>query len=162
MTEKATALLPPDPAFTMRPVRAADATLLAARCWPGRVLWSTERLIARAQRAALTQTGLGVVALDSQNLPVGYGQVILWNRCAEISDLIVAEDYRCAGIGTAMIQYLVRTAREMQAGCAEIGAALNNPRALALYERIGFVKIHQTEIDIDGTLTAVQYLRLMF
>src|SRR5688500_14253645 len=81
MPEKALALLPPDPVFVMRPVRAADATLLAARCWPGRVLWSTERLIARAQRAALTQTGLGVVSLDADGLPVGYGQVMLWNRC---------------------------------------------------------------------------------
>lgn len=153
------ALQPPDTRFHFRPARVSDAEALQRTCWPERTLVSIERLLLRAQRMAQQQYGLGIVALDESGV-IGYGQCALWPRCAEISDLIVCESKRCGGIGTAMIQYLTRAAREMQAGCVEIGAAVENTRALALYRRLGFKDSHVMKIHVDGAEVAVQYLRL--
>jgi ribosomal protein S18 acetylase RimI-like enzyme len=153
------ALQPPGSEYLLRPVRLSDAEALKRCCWPARSLNSIHRLITRAQSIAQHGYGLGIVALKGETA-IAYGQFTLWPRCGEISDLIVAESERQQGVGTAIIQYLIRTAREMQAGCIEIGAAVDNPRALALYRRLGFEDNHLIEIEIDGSEISVIYLRL--
>jgi ribosomal protein S18 acetylase RimI-like enzyme len=154
------ALHPPDSRIHIRPVRLADALLLQRRCWPERSLDSVQQLITRAQRMARNHYGLGVVVVVEDGV-IGYGQLALWPRCAEISDLIVCEAYRGQGIGTTLIQYLMRAAREMQASNVEIGAALANERALALYRRLGFREERVIRLHLDGSEVAVQYLCLL-
>ncbi len=161
MTETPLALHPPDPNITIRPVRLADVEPLRLSCWPERSPDSVYRFIARIRQSAAQGRGLGVVVMQ-QAAVRGYGQFVLWPRCGEISDLIVTPACQGQGMGTAMIQYLVRAAREMHADCVDIGAALNNPRALALYRRLGFRDSFRQMMSINGVDEEVLYLRLKF
>lgn len=114
-------------------------------------------LVSRARQQALQGRGLGVVVTtNDRHTLIAYGQVTLWLRAAEISDLMVAAPYRSQGIGTTMIQYLVRVARDMHASKVEIGAMMENTRALALYRRLGFIDFKQVVLGKDR----VQYLLL--
>jgi ribosomal protein S18 acetylase RimI-like enzyme len=79
---------------------------------------------------------------------------------AEISDLVVAQNLRGRGLGTALIQMLVRQGRALGASEFEIGAALTNARAVALYRRLGFTDSHTIMTHTDGVHEKVLYLRL--
>lgn len=50
----------------------------------------------------------------------------------------VAREHRGRGVGTALIQALIAWAREAGIRRIEVHAHSNNPRALALYRRLGF------------------------
>ncbi len=154
------ALRPPDARVAMRPVRLADAELLRDQCWPERPFAAVYQLVMRARQNALQGRGVGVVALAEATGVKGYGQLTLWPGCAEISDLVVVAAYRGQGIGTAMIQYLVRAAREMHVSCLEIGAALSNTGAVALYRRLGFVDDHTVWLNLGEGKEPVLFLRL--
>ena len=155
------AALPPDPNVMMRPVRPTDIEVLYRTCWSDRPMVYTEQMVRRAQRLAQQGRGLGVVVSGmGAKAPQGYGQMTLWARGGEISDLIITPAQRGEGLGTAMIQYLVRAAREMHAPIVEIGVALSNPRALALYRRLGFEDDHTISLDLGDGLEPVLYLRL--
>lgn len=154
------ALRAPNPAIVIRPVRAGDTPALRAACWPERDFEAVYRFVMRARQTAAQGRGLGVVALDGESVVAGYGQFTIWPRCGEISDLIVTPDQRGAGIGTAIIQYLTRTAREMHAGCVEIGVQEHNTGALALYRRLGFKDSFTREMDLGHGPEPVIYLRL--
>lgn len=159
MEEIPLALLPPNPLIRIRPVWLSDAEALHTRCWSSRRLVDVQRIVTRAQRIGQQQYGLGAVAVV-QGQVAGYGQFTLWSRCGEISDLVVCEPCRGQGIGTAIIQYLLRASRDMQAECVEIGATLDNPRAIALYRRLGFADERTLMLDVDGADAAVLYLRI--
>jgi ribosomal protein S18 acetylase RimI-like enzyme len=158
MVEIPLALHPPDPEIPIRLVRLTDVTSLRATCWPERTFDSVYRFITRARQNTAQGRGLSVVAVANGGMIHGYGQFTLWPRCGEISDLIVAPAYRGCGIGTAMIQYLTRSARDMHAECVEIGAFTSNTGAIALYRRLGFVDSHSQTITSDTE--PVLYLRL--
>lgn len=152
------ALHAPTPELPMRPVRAADLAELCATCW-------AERGEARAREALerILERGLGLVALDATaRCIVGYGQMSRWARCSEISDLYVVEAMRGRGVGTALIQHLVRAAYAQENDCVEIGAALSNPRALALYRRLGFRDAYNLALNLGAGSEPVIYLRLHF
>lgn len=155
------ALLPPDPTVRMRPVLGADADTLHTLGWPERPRASIDQLIVRAQQYAREGRGLGIVVVNAAGHVRGYGQLTLWPRTGEISDLVVAPADRGRGYGTAMIQYLTRAARDLHAPQLEIGAALSNPRALALYRRLGFVDSHRIQLDLGEGREPIQYLRLV-
>lgn len=154
------ALHPPDPAVHLRPVLGADADPLHALGWPERSRASVDQLIVRAQHYAREGRGLGIVVVNDAGKVRGYGQLTLWPRTGEISDLVVAAPDRGRGLGTAMIQYLTRAARDLHAPQLEIGAALSNPRALALYRRLGFVESHRIQLDLGKGREPIQYLKL--
>jgi ribosomal protein S18 acetylase RimI-like enzyme len=156
------ALLPPNPAVRLRPVTLNDLDALLLCCWTDRSRDVARWLLTRVIRNQGTGRGAGVVLLAPQGeRMIGYGQITLWPQCAEISDLFVAEPYRSQGYGTAIIQYLMQQAIHLQASCVEIGAAEHNPRALALYQRLGFVA-HRTLLMNLGTdeREPVIYLRM--
>lgn len=161
MNELPPALYPPDPGVRIRPVLAADSDTLHRIGWPDRTRASIDQLIARVQQYAREGRGLGVVIVNERDAVRGYGQLLLWPRTAEISDLVVAPPDRGRGWGTAVIQYLTRAARDMQAPQVEIGAALSNPRALQLYRRLGFTDSHMIELNLGDGREPVQYLKLM-
>ncbi|MBI5667200.1 MAG: GNAT family N-acetyltransferase [Chloroflexi bacterium] len=154
------ALHSPDPAVMVRPVRLTDAEPLHARCWPSRPFAAVYNLLSRTIRNAADGRGLGLVVLDDEGEVQGYGQTALWPTCAEISDLVVTEAYRGRGFGTALIQHLAREAARLQAPAIEIGAALSNPRALALYRRLGFEDSHTLMLNVGQGKEAVLFLRL--
>ncbi|MFO7322644.1 MAG: GNAT family N-acetyltransferase [Chloroflexota bacterium] len=159
MNDLPLALHPPNPLIFLRPVSMDDVDDLLRHCWPDRTRPEVTRLVARAERIAAQGYGLGVVALEAEGV-IGYGQCTNWPRCAEISDLAVWEPKRCQGIGTAIIQYLTQLAHQWGAREVELGVALDNQRALALYRRLGFRDQRQAHVDLNGVRTAVLYLRL--
>jgi len=153
------ALQSPSIVCNIRPVQWADVDALRARCWPERSVVQIQRLVSRALRLEQHEYGRGLVAVEADDV-VGYGQFTHWPRAAEISDLIVCAERRSQGIGTALIQTLVHHARERSAARIEIGVALNNPRALALYHRLGFKDQRMVHLDLNGERTPVLYLEL--
>ncbi len=160
MDKKLLALQSPSALLAIRPVRLADAEALQETCWPERSFASVYQLVLRARQIAVQGRGLGIVAGGEEAALKGYGQLTLWPGCGEISDLVVAVTYRGQGIGTALIQYLVRTAREMHMPCVEIGAALSNPGAVSLYRRLGFEDDHTVWLNLGEGKEPVLYLRL--
>lgn len=154
------ALLPPDPAIRLRPARLTDVEALHAACWPGRAFDVVYHLILQAQRNAEARRGLGLVATDDRDQPVGFGQFALWPTCAEISDLVVSEAQRGRGLGTAIIQGLIQEAQRSRATAFEIGAALSNPRAVSLYRRLGFADSHTILVNLGSGREPVLFLRL--
>ena len=153
------ALQPPAIACEIRPVQWADVDTLRDRCWPERSFAQVQRLVSRALRLEQHNYGLGLVVVEPGGL-IGYGQFTHWPRAAEISDLIVAGERRSQGLGTALIQTLVHRARAHAVTRVEIGVALDNPRALALYRRLGFSDQRTVYLDLNGVRTPVLYLEL--
>ena len=162
MTETIIALQSPGVEVNIRPVRLSDTASLHKNCWPERNPDSVYRFISRIRHTALNGRGIGAVVVAEDNEVIGYGQFMMWPRCGEISDLIIAPAYRRKGCGTALIQFLVRAAREMNADCVDIGAALSNPGAVALYRRLGFRDSYQQTVNLGHGEENVLYLRIKF
>jgi ribosomal protein S18 acetylase RimI-like enzyme len=160
MTHLPLVFQPPDSAVPLRPVRLSDVNSLYADCWPTRPFATIYNLVQRAIRSATDGRGLGLVVAGAGDRVQGYGQMLLWPTCAEISDLVVVESCRGRGYGTAIVQSLVRAAMRMGAEEAEIGASLNNPRAAALYRRLGFRDSHTVALNLGSGGEHVLYLRL--
>lgn len=155
------ALTPPSPHITIRPVQLLDAEALQAHCWTTRTPSSVYQIITRAQQNLRRNRGIGVVILGSTIPILAFGQLTVWPHCTEISDLIVAPDYRNQGYGTALIQFLSRHAIALHVSCIEIGAALRNPRAIDLYRRMGFVDDRTLRLNLGEGEEEVLFLRLI-
>lgn len=137
--------------WRLRPARPIDAAGLRQSCLPHQALEQVDDLLKRAQKAARNRRGLSLVAELTDGTLIGFGQLTLWSRVAEISDVIVGERWRGQGVGSAIIRRLLDAAREMAVSRAEIGVALRNVRALQLYRRLGFQTGHTIELDLgDG------------
>ncbi len=81
----------------------------------------------------------------SHNRIIGNGQLIVYpssSECAtaECANLFVVSDYRGQGIGTALIELLTAVARHVGIYSLELGVTTDNPRAFALYQRLGFAE----------------------
>ena len=145
--------------YQLRPVTLKDAVKLQESCWPNSSLDSITELLQRVEGISHRNRGLGIVAHDNGRI-LGYGQLTLWPRTTEISDLIVTPGYRNRGIGTAIILYLVDTVRSWHLPLVEIGVAMNNPRALALYQRLGFAEDRIISLDLGHGAETVMYLTM--
>lgn len=145
----------------IRPVRYEDAGALRKACWPGRSLRAIQLRVQRVVDQTAHGLGWGRVA-EVDGEVVGYGQLTHWKGrgAAEISNLAVAVAWRGHGIGTEIIQTLLAIARANQIQRVEIGAAKSNPRALALYRRLGFVVDRQVVLDLGDGPEPVIYLYL--
>lgn len=154
------ALSPPPPHIAIRPVQLLDAETLQAYCWTERTPSSVYQIITRAQQNLRRNRGIGIVISGSTIPIIAFGQLTVWPHCTEISDLIVAPNYRNRGYGTALIQFLSRHALTLSASCIEIGAALRNPRAIALYRRMGFIDGRTLRLNLGEGEEDVLFLRL--
>ncbi|WP_328870003.1 GNAT family N-acetyltransferase [Streptomyces sp. NBC_00287] len=123
---------------------AADIALL------DRYLGSPGRTSFHARRFARQEAGQCtylVARLDGR--PVGHAEM-RWIGCAdagvraalpgcpEIGGLAVAEELRSRGIGTALVRAAEELARQRGLTVVGIGVGKDNPRAAALYERLGY------------------------
>ena len=157
------ALHQPNSEYAIRVVNLSDIHELQSSLWRHKPLYVTERLIKRILKYEEQGRGLGIIVSDllhDTNRLVGFGQITLWVKCAEISDLIVHPDYRGQGIGTSMIQYLTRHVCLQNIDCVELGVAESNPRALALYRRLGFEDSYTLQLDLGNGTEPVIYLRI--
>src|SRR5690606_35640545 len=127
-------------------------------CWAHRSITRSQEHLKMIEEAAKKRRGLGIVVekLKSKQI-IAYGQIMTLTKCYEISDLIVSEAYRSQGIGTAMIQYLLQTYKKAHSSCIEIGVAASNPRALALYKRLGFKVAYKLELNLGNGREPVIY-----
>lgn len=90
-----------------------------------------------------------------QNNPIGHG-LVNWGGardpeianaypgCPEIYRLSVLQEFQSRGVGTRLLQACEREAINRKLPLIGIGVGHNNPRALALYKRLGF---KQSTID---------------
>lgn len=146
--------------YQIRPLSAADTEPLHDSCWPEWPLDSVREMLDRVLAMMAEKRALAVVAAAAPRV-IAYGQLTHWPSTAEISDLIVAASCREQGIGTAIICYLIDVAQAWQAPQVEIGAALNNPRAVALYRRLGFRDDRTLDLDLGQGLEPVLYLSMV-
>ena len=90
MDEIPLALQIPNPQVRIRPVLVTDAEALHSTFWSNRSYTMVYQLIKRAQQIANQGRGIGVVITgDTPYTLRGFGQLTMWPRCAEISDLFV-------------------------------------------------------------------------
>ncbi len=143
--------------MVIRPANTQDVDSLQRACWPEQPLGKVATLLQRAEKLRRGHRGLAVVA-TREGTVYGFGMLTLWPRAAEISDLIVHARYRGQGVGTAIIQFLTAAAQDLNASMVEIGVALSNVRALALYRRLGFHDHRTIQLDLGGGPEPVLYL----
>ena len=63
---------------------------------------------------------------------------IEWMGCPWIYDVLTHPEYRSRGVGSAMLRVCEDAARNHGARMIGLGVAVTNPRARALYERLGY------------------------
>jgi ribosomal protein S18 acetylase RimI-like enzyme len=125
----------------LRPATPQDLDPIHAVCWQSLSHEAAHDKLDWVLRFAQKGRGLAMVATTADEGIVGYGQWLMWRERAEIADLFVKDTWRSRGIGTALITHLRQDAlRHTQ--LVEIGVRADNPRALALYQRLGFVVTH--------------------
>jgi len=146
----------------IRPVRVEDASALHAACWPERSCTAIQMRIQTALDLAARGRGWGRVAEIADEV-VGYGQITRWHKpyVAEISNLAVSEPRRGLGVGTALIMELLAVAHREGIREVEIGVAQANRRAMALYERLGFIPFRKTILDMGDGPEVIVYLSLV-
>ncbi len=73
-----------------------------------------------------------------------------------VSRMIVKKEYRNRGIGSKILEFLIKKAKEMGFEEMTIGVDKDNVNALHLYEKFGF-----TEVLFDGADEHGEYFKLM-
>ncbi len=73
-----------------------------------------------------------------------------------VSRMIVKKEYRNRGIGSEILEFLIRKAKSIGFSEMTIGVDKNNLNALHLYKKYGF-----TEVLFDGRDENGEYLKLM-
>ena len=86
---------------------------------------------------------------------IANGQLLIYPHGAELANIAVAPARQGQGIGTALIAALEAIARENGLAEVEIGVDVENGRALALYERLGFVE--DRRIELMGETAVILY-----
>jgi ribosomal protein S18 acetylase RimI-like enzyme len=160
MPAQTAAFQPPDPHIPIRSVQLTDVEPLWNVCWRDTTFQAVYQRLKQILHIMDQRRGLGIVVTDAHNTALAYGQIVRWPTAAELSDLVVAEAERGRGIGTAMIQYLVAAAYDLQVARIEIGVALSNARALGLYRRLGFTDSHTLMLNLTGGKEPVLFLAL--
>ena len=157
------ALQQPNLIFLIRDVYLSDINALHIHLWQHREFDAVSDFIQRTVKFKEHKRGIGIVVVDQKPSPamlIAYGQITQWVKCAEISDLIVHPAYRGQGVGTAMIQYLMRYSLTFKVKCVELGVAMSNQRALALYRRLGFKDSYTLQLDVGQDVEPILYLSI--
>ncbi len=145
--------------LNLRPLEETDAPALQRACWPETPLSIVQERVASFIRQHQKGWAWGLVARHGKEV-VGFGQLMRCGSRYEICDLIIGEQWRGQGIGTALISRLIGIAREQGAREVEIGGAVSNPYALALYRRLGFRDRRRVMLDLGDAPEPVIYLSL--
>lgn len=141
----------------LRPIEFSDAPAVQRALWSDISLRDAEiRLRSLGEQSGRRRAWGVVAALDGTI--IGFGQLSRWGWRGEICNLIVKEDSRSQGIGTALIHHLIEIARINNLRDVEIGGALSNPRALALYRRLGFQEERRLYLELGRGPEPVVYL----
>ena len=77
------------------------------------------------------------------------------SECAHVEDLFVMPELRSKGIGTHILAYGERLAAEREFAKIGLAVGTDNPRARALYERLGYLDTGFGVFEIGGTYTDI-------
>ncbi len=80
---------------------------------------------------------LGFILLQAKQRPDF--QFIVSGKHCFIMDLIITENHRSKGFGTALMNSAKDWAKEHNCNIVTLDVLSNNPRAIALYEKLGFI-----------------------
>jgi [ribosomal protein S18]-alanine N-acetyltransferase len=111
------------------------AVMDLARRSPGAPHWPRqiyENAMEQEQTAAL-------VAVDGDKL-AGFALGTLVLDVCQLESIIVAEEFRRQGIGGTLLQAIIDWSRQCSAQRMELEVRAGNTAAIALYERIGFLR----------------------
>ena len=126
------------PRLQIRPLEPADLQVLfthANRHWGARWL----------ERQAADEVHVAVAVVDG--LPVGRVGLDLVRRAPDASFVWAAHvehDWQSRGVGTALMRRLEEVTRERGLRAIELYVGKDNPRAQALYERLGYRVVGET------------------
>lgn len=95
--------------------------------------------------------GEGALVLDT-----GDPDYTIQGKRVYVSRMIVKKECRNRGIGSEMLEFLIRKAKEMGFTEMTIGVDKNNENALHMYRKYGF-----TEVLFDGADEDGEYFKLM-
>lgn len=77
------------------------------------------------------------------------------SRGLYICSMEVLPTFQCQGVGTAMFSALLERAAALGAPIVKLDVRMTNPRARALYERLGFKPIRYPLLPLDGLKVAM-------
>lgn len=95
--------------------------------------------------------GEGALVLDA-----GDADYTIPDKRVYVSRMIVKKEYRNRGIGSEILAFLIRKAKDMGYSEMTIGVDKDNVNALHLYRKFGF-----TEVLFDGADEHGEYFKLM-
>ncbi|MDE7082843.1 MAG: ribosomal protein S18-alanine N-acetyltransferase [Clostridia bacterium] len=84
-----------------------------------------------------TESFHGVLAEDGGEI-IGYGGITVAAESADIDNVAVTEPYRNSGVGTAIIEELLRIAKDCGASKVFLEVRVSNATAMKLYLKSGF------------------------
>ena len=142
---------------TLRPARPDDGPQLNRVCFPRYSPREMEGALAASLSQAKAGRGVRLVARRNGEI-VGSGQLVSWSQRGEIADLFVTPSCRGQGIGRALIEALLARASDLGLSKVEIGVQVDNQRALALYQRLGFTYQRTVDLTLNGTRSTIIYL----
>jgi ribosomal protein S18 acetylase RimI-like enzyme len=101
----------------------------------------------KAQRALIRSTvnGGDVSIIVANRRPVGWLQLQDADDALYLHQLYIAPEYQGRGIGTRLIESILRRAREM-AVPVHLWVVRNNDHARRLYQRLGFEMVEQDRV----------------
>lgn len=82
--------------------------------------------------------------IETSGKPIGFLQVLKENDCVEVAELHLLPDYREQGIGSSILRRLLAYCQEREL-TLQLGCFKENYRAKALYQRLGFRQVEETE-----------------
>ena len=108
--------------------------------------------------------------VESENMPIGYAQLIMNSRDSaihrtnplEIRRIYATKEYLGKGVGKELMQATIREARQRGCDCVWLGVWEKNQRAIDFYKKWGFheVGIHLFSVGDDPQNDYVMELAL--
>ena len=116
----------------MRMLDVGEVYEIECRCFTQP--WSTDSLIGELTRNDIAH----YVVAECENHIIGYAG--MWVMCGEahMTNIAVDEAFRCQGIATNLILYLMRKAESCHAATMTLEVRENNYRAQRVYYALGF------------------------
>ena len=139
----------PNPVLTLDSLPASDTVIRDVTLdeWLDtiqRIDPEMDLLTAETKRGPLSRVSLptwyGLVELEGE--PVSYGRAVRQDNLIQLAELWTTPERRNQGLGTRLINGLIRFGKETGARTAFLPVAESNPGARRLYERIGFKQVY--------------------
>ena len=82
--------------------------------------------------------------LKINNKPSGYGQIMISNGVYSLINFGILPSYRGQGLGDFFLKYILSQCKQCGIESLQLTVDNNNPAALALYKKNGFIQLYNT------------------